>query len=155
MKKFLYNSLDMCYTVVNMVYCLQHVILVSVFLSVSHSVHLPVCWSTSSIFPYCSTPSRELCAGFKSTLTLTLKVPNKNLQQKTLIFFLSFEENKSWFFHVNLLPSRGFTWNIKSYFLWKTMKKYLWISSAAVVIGALRVKSISCWSNGWIYTKHA
>ena len=36
-------------------------------------------------------------------------------------------------------PSRRFTWNIKSYFLWKRMKKYLWISSAAVVIGALRV----------------
>ena len=27
-----------------------------------------------------------------------------------------------------------------SYFLWKTMKKYLWISSAAVVSGTLRVK---------------
>ena len=36
--------------------------------------------------------------------------------------------------------SRGFTWNIKSYFFWKTMKTYLWMSSAAVVIGALRVK---------------
>ena len=61
---------------------------------------------------------------------------------------------------MNPLPSRGFTWNIKSkigldfsyeslaedsletssYFLRKTMKKYLWKSSAAVVIGALRVK---------------
>ena len=41
---------------------------------------------------------------------------------------------------MNPLPSRGFTWNIKSYFLWKTMKKYLWMSSAAVVLGALRVK---------------
>ena len=41
--------------------------------------------------------------------------------------------------HVNPLPSRGFTWNIKSYFLWKTMKKYLWMLSAAVVIGTLRV----------------
>ena len=38
------------------------------------------------------------------------------------------------------LPSRGFTRNIKSYFLWKTMKKYLEMSSAAVVISALRVK---------------
>ena len=33
----------------------------------------------------------------------------------------------------------GFTWKIKPYFLWKTMKKYLWMSSAAVVIGALKV----------------
>ena len=40
---------------------------------------------------------------------------------------------------MNPLPSRGFTWHIKSYFLWKTMKKYLWMSPAAVVIGALRV----------------
>ena len=29
---------------------------------------------------------------------------------------------------------------MKFYFLWKTMKKYLWMSSAAVVIGAWRVK---------------
>ena len=43
-------------------------------------------------------------------------------------------------FHVNRLPSRGFTCSIKSCFLWKTMKRYLWMSSAAVVIGALRVK---------------
>ena len=33
----------------------------------------------------------------------------------------------------------GFTWNIVL-FLWKTMKKYLWMSSAGVVIGALKVK---------------
>ena len=30
-----------------------------------------------------------------------------------------------------------------SYFFWKTMKKYLWMSSAAVVIGAVRVIVIS------------
>ena len=40
---------------------------------------------------------------------------------------------------MNPLPSKGFTSNIKFYFLWKTMKKYLWMSSAAVLIGALRV----------------
>ena len=57
-----------------------------------------------------------------------------------LIFLLlSLEENKAWFFHVNPLLSRGFTWNIKSYFLWKAVKKYL-ISSAAVVIGALALR---------------
>ena len=40
------------------------------------------------------------------------------------------------------LLSRGFTWNIQSYFLWKTMNKYLWMLSAAVVIGALRVNPV-------------
>ena len=43
------------------------------------------------------------------------------------------------------LAELGFTWNIMSYFLWKTMKKYLWMASAAVVIGALKVKIlVSC-----------
>ena len=32
------------------------------------------------------------------------------------------------------------TWNIKSYFLWKAMKRYLWMSSAAVMIATLKVK---------------
>ena len=44
---------------------------------------------------------------------------------------------------MNPLPSRGFTWNIKSYFLWKTVKKYLWMSSAAVMTGTLRVMKSS------------
>ena len=44
-------------------------------------------------------------------------------------------------FHVNRLPSRGSTWNSKSYFLWETAKKYSTLSSAAVLIGTLRVKS--------------
>ena len=70
-------------------------------------------------------------------LTPQTKVAADNI----LIFFLlSFEENKAWFFMWILCLSRGFTWNIKSYFLWKTMKKYLWMLSAAVVIGTLRVK---------------
>ena len=42
-------------------------------------------------------------------------------------------------FHVNPLSSRGFTWNIEHYFIRKTVKKYSRLSSAAVVIGALRV----------------
>ena len=50
---------------------------------------------------------------------------------------------------MNPLPSKGFTWNIKSYFLWKTMKTYLWVSSAAVVIGALRVKA---WGNTFMFS---
>ena len=43
---------------------------------------------------------------------------------------------------MNPLPSRGFTWNIKSYFLWKNNEKYSWMSSAAVVIGILRFKNV-------------
>ena len=42
--------------------------------------------------------------------------------------------------HVNPLRRTGFTWNIKHYFIRKTMKKYSRLSSAAVVIGGLRVK---------------
>ena len=34
------------------------------------------------------------------------------------------------------MSSRGFTWNIESYFLWKTMKKYFWVSYGTVVTGA-------------------
>ena len=47
----------------------------------------------------------------------------QKLQQTTFLFF-SFKENKAWFF-------MWFTWNIMSYFLWKTIKKYLWMLSAA------------------------
>ena len=81
-----------------------------------------------------------VCRGIKYVLqTLTLKAANKNCSRRYFNYLLlSFEENNYLIFHVN--PSRGFYWNIKSYFLWKTMKKYLWMSSAAVVIGALRVK---------------
>ena len=68
-------------------------------------------------------------------------MPNENCSRWHFNFLLlSFIENKTWFFQVNPLLGRGFTWNIKSYFPWKTMKKYLWKLSAAVVIGALRVK---------------
>ena len=35
-----------------------------------------------------------------------------------------------------------FTLNIEPYLLWKTMNQYLWMSSAAVVIGVLRVKNL-------------
>ena len=57
------------------------------------------------------------------------------------MFTFIFRKKSGLMCQVNPLPSRGFTWNIKSYFLWKTMKKYLGMLSAAVVIGALRVKN--------------
>ena len=48
---------------------------------------------------------------------LTLKAQNKNCSRQHFnVLLLSFEQNKAWFL------GRGFTWNIKSYFLWKTMK---------------------------------
>ena len=79
---------------------------------------------------------------FDTPSYLSLKVPNKNCSRWHFKFLLlSFKKNKAWFFHVNPLLSRGFTWNIKSYFLWKTMKKYLWMSSTAVLIGAWRLKN--------------
>ena len=56
----------------------------------------------------------------------TLKAPNKNCSWRHLNFsLLSFEENKAWFFLwiVCLNPLPWLTWNIRSYFLWKTMKK--------------------------------
>ena len=45
-------------------------------------------------------------------------------------------------FHVNPLPGRGYTRNIKSYFLLETMKKYSRLLSAAVKTGILRVKNL-------------
>ena len=58
------------------------------------------------------------------------------LQTQSSSLLLSFKQNKVWFF-------RGFTLNIKSYFLWRAVKNNLWMLSAAVVIGALRVNICS------------
>ena len=71
---------------------------------------------------------------------LTLKAPNKNCSRQHFYFCFFCLRKQGLMFHVNPLPSRGFTWNIRSYFLCKTMK-CLWMSSTAVVIGALRVKN--------------
>ena len=74
---------------------------------------------------------------------LTLKVPSKICSRRQLfLFFLIFQRKQVLIFHVNrLLLGRRFTWNIKTCFLWKIKKKYSKMSSAAVMIGALRVKS--------------
>ena len=65
------------------------------------------------------------------------------LQQTTLLTFLplSFEENKK-MLHMNPLPSRGFTRNIKSYFSEK-QRKSIQDWSAAALIDALKVQSAS------------
>ena len=101
------------------------------------------------------TGAQKCCFSYKQQknikvhpLTLTLKASNKNCSRQHFNFsLLSLEENKAWFFHVNPLPSRGFTWNIKSYFLYKITKKYLWMLSAAVVIRALGLNMSS--NNSW------
>ena len=58
-----------------------------------------------------------------------------DIQKK--IFFI-FQRKEVLTFCVNHLPSRWFTWNVKTSFLWKKKKKNL--LSAAVVIGVLRIK---------------
>ena len=56
--------------------------------------------------------------------SLTLKAPNQNCSRRRFIYLFIFyfylSKNIRQVFHLN--PSRGFTWNIKSYCLWKTMK---------------------------------
>ena len=70
---------------------------------------------------------------------INLKAPNKNCSRRHFNFLpLSFEENKVWFFHVNPLPSRGFTWSTKSYFLWKNNEKIFMNVVRCSVTGTLR-----------------
>ena len=71
------------------------------------------------------------------TYVLTLKVPNKNCSWWLFNFLLlSLEENKAWLF-IWICSSVE---TLSLIFLWKTMKQYLWMSSAAVLTGTLRIK---------------
>ena len=71
---------------------------------------------------------------------LTLKVPNKNCSRQHFTFLLlSFEQNKAWFFMWILCLAEDSLETSSLIFSEKQWKKYLWLSSAAVVIGALRV----------------
>ena len=73
-------------------------------------------------------------------IVLILEAPYKNCSRRHFIFLLlSFEENKAWFFLWILCLAEDSLETLSLFFLWQTMKKYLWISSAAVAIGALRV----------------
>ena len=88
---------------------------------------------------------------FQQTLwTLTLKAPNENGSRRHFNSLPShFGENKAWFFMWILCLAED-SLKTSSYFLWKTMKKYSWMSSAAVVIGALRVRIIHFgWNTAW------
>ena len=101
---------------------------------------------------YCNKTAKQMKSRHRAEITkqqqqqitlfsvLTLKVPNKNCSRKHFnLFNFHLSKKIRLMFHVNPLPSTGFTWNINSYFLWKTMKKYLWMTSAAVLIGTLRI----------------
>ena len=63
-----------------------------------------------------------------------------------LIFLLlSFEENKAWFFMWNLCLAEDSLETSSLIFSEKTMKKYLWMSSAAVVMGPLGLVQTEDW----------
>ena len=59
-------------------------------------------------------------------------------------FFLIFSKKINLIFCVNHLHSRQFTWNFKSYFLLKRIRRKIRMSSAKILVGSLRVKSLSC-----------
>ena len=55
-------------------------------------------------------------------------------------FCFSFQRKTAW--HFMWIVWRRFTWNVKLYFLWKKIKIYIRMSSAAVVIGNLWVQNL-------------
>ena len=82
-----------------------------------------------------------------SSLTLTLKAANKKKLQQTTLYFLlllSFKANKAWCF-IWILCLAEDSHEISSFIfsLKKKGKKYSWMSSAGVMIGALRVNRSS------------
>ena len=94
---------------------------------------------SKSFFFWCKMSTKNLYRLNGWRFYLTLKVPNKNCNKQHFNLFLSsFEDNKAWFFMWILCLAED-SLKTLSYFLWKTLKKYLWMSSAAVRIGALKV----------------
>ena len=94
---------------------------------------------------------------------LILKAPNKKCSRRHFnfdILLLFFKENKAWCIKWILCLAEDSLETSSHILFWKTMKKYLWMSSAAVVIGTLRVnmqhfydKYLTVWDNwsntGW------
>ena len=82
----------------------------------------------------------SVTAGSMSTgCWLTLKALNKNCSRRHFNFLLlSFEENKAWFFMWILCLAEDSLETSSLIFSEKKMEKCLWMSSAAVVIDALR-----------------
>ena len=71
---------------------------------------------------------------------LTVKVPKKHCSRRHFNFLLlSFKENKAWFFMWILCLAEDSLETSSLIFPEKQWKKYLWMLSAAVVIGALGV----------------
>ena len=59
------------------------------------------------------------------TIVLTLKAPSNicsRRDSKSFLFFFIFQRKQVLTFHVNHLPSRWFSWNVKTCFLWKKKK---------------------------------
>ena len=99
-------------------------------------------WNIKSYFLW-RTMKKYLWMSSAAVVIGALKV-NTTSMDKHIIKITSQLMTKCWLYkHTIFRSCRGFTWNIKSYFLWRTMKKYLWMLSAAVVIGALRVNTTS------------
>ena len=70
---------------------------------------------------------------------LTLKSPITTEADDTHKYIFIFSGESKTIFHMNPLPSsRGFTWNIKPYFLQKIKVKKFWVSSAAIFLWKLK-----------------
>ena len=71
---------------------------------------------------------------------LTLKAPVITAADHNFLFiyFFIFQRKQVLTFHVNHLPSRWFTWKVKTYFLWKIKKKFECCLQQSL-LGALRV----------------
>ena len=113
---------------------------------VGHFCLVPVKWRISSLFTIIAKlqTMKADSTKLRRILILTLYAPNKNCSRRHFDFLLlSFKENKAWFFIWILCIAEDSLETLCLIFSEKQWKKYLWMSSAAVVIGALRVNILS------------
>ena len=83
------------------------------------AAHIDVSWSRQDsdqsvsmyqfVFDYCLHILPFLLELVTACICLTLKAPNKNCSSNILIFYLNLLKKLGLIFHVNPLPSRGFT----------------------------------------------
>ena len=111
----------------------------------SPSPHSTTHTHTHTGWSQCKTRSTEHNNKRRNKNDLTLKAPITTAADDILkycFFFLIFQRKQFLIFHVNRLPSRRFTWNIKTCFLWKIKNK---IKSKCrllqILLRALRVKN--------------
>ena len=84
--------------------------------------------------------------GKLSLLSLTLKVPVMTAADGNIKYFFSvFQRKLDMIFQVNPLLGRGFSCNIMPYFLQKITMKKIAMSSAAILLGTIRVYA---WNSG-------